>query len=86
MSYKGDKILCISRIAFEIPILGYFGVWSYFWSIELAMVQSLTSYSCSATPISYECDKISRLSCLVIEIPILGYLGVFWVLSDPDIL
>jgi len=39
-------------------------------------MQNLTSYSCSATPISYIGDEISRLSCLVIEFPIFGYLGV----------
>jgi len=31
-------------------------------------VQNLTSYSCSATPISYKGDEISRVSCLVFEI------------------
>jgi len=33
ISYKGNEILCVSRINFEIPILGYLRVWGYFWGI-----------------------------------------------------
>jgi len=61
--------------------LHYFGVWGYFWGILLVRAQNLTSYSCSATPISYKGDEISRLSRLVVETPILGFLGVFGVLG-----
>ena len=65
-------------------------------------MQNLTSYSCSASPISYIDEEISRLSCVVIEFPIFGYLGFlgFWgylatsdaksdvmfLLGDPDFL
>jgi len=70
----------VNGLIFEIPILGYFGAWGYFWATQLLPMPNLTSGSCSATPISYNGDEISRLSRLVIEIPILGYLGVwgFW--------
>jgi len=36
--------------------------------IYLLLVQNLTSYSCSATPISYKRNEISRLSGLIIDI------------------
>jgi len=42
-------------------------------------VQSLTSDSCSATPICYKGDEISRLTRLIIKIPIVGYFGVWGV-------
>jgi len=47
--------------------LHYLGVWGYFWAIYLVPVQNLTSYSCSATPISNEGGEISRLSRLALE-------------------
>ena len=78
ISYQGDEISRLSSLVIEIPILGYLGCFGgVLGGIQLLPVQNLTSYSCSATPISYQGDQISRLSSLVIDIPILGYLGCF---------
>jgi len=40
----------VNGLIFEIPFLGYFGAWGYFWAILLLPMQNLTSGSCSATP------------------------------------
>jgi len=37
-------------------------------------MQNMTSYSCSATPISYKNDEISRISRIVFDIPLWGIL------------
>jgi len=50
------------RLVIEIPILGYFGVWGYFWSIYLLAVHNLTSNSFSATPISIKATKFGYLA------------------------
>jgi len=68
ITYTGEETSRLSGLAIEIPVLGYFGNWGYFWGIWLLLVQNLTSYSCSATPISCKGDESSRLSRLIFEI------------------
>jgi len=38
-------------------ILHYIWVWGYFWAIYLLLVQAMTLFSCSPTPISYKGAK-----------------------------
>jgi len=61
-------VVCLRvRLSVQLSVrLSHAGIVSKRLSVE--STQNLTSYSCSATPISYKDDEISRLSRLVFEI------------------
>ena len=60
ISYKGDEISCLSRLVFEITILGYIGVfwvWGYLPTPDAKY--DIIFLLSSLTPISNEGDEIS---------------------------
>jgi len=78
LSYKGDKISRVSRIIFEIHILGYLGLLLGYLASSGAKSDVIFLLG---DPNFLKGDEILHVSRIVFEIPIWGYLricGSFW--------